>query len=404
MNNSHQNIAVVLGTDVNGLGHIRSLGSNGIRVYGVYSEKSDESLGRYSRYCIPVSCKRDNNFEILLNEKLISLAENMPEKPVLFATSDYYVDFISRFRGELEKVYLFNIPDEKILNTISNKKLINSAAEKAGIHTPKTYTISSETLLKSISKSVQYPCIIKPKDSYSVNFPGKNFIAEKSNDLERFYNINQELEENTLIQEIIAGSESNIYQCTGYFNKGSKPLQLFTMQKLHQFPPNFGITTFGRSLIKADLMEITEKFLTAIGYTGFASVEYKWNNARGKYYLIEVNPRLPWYNGLFTSSNVNLPYIYYQDMKCTDEGGEFNSFMQKENFYWMYFRNELAGYWKRKQAGKKDNLCKLIKALANTRSFAYWDKADPIPFVMANFEFFKWGASKIFKKDAKNVD
>jgi predicted ATP-grasp superfamily ATP-dependent carboligase len=397
LDNLKYDVAFVLGLDVNGIGHIRSLGAMGIKVYGIYTEKSDEALGRYSRCCVPILCSFGKDDHLRFKEKLISLTRGIPSKPVLFATSDYFVNFISEFRNELSNYFLFNIPDKRILDRIANKKSVGRLAEKAQIQTPETFTISKVNTLQTISKNLQYPCLIKPMDSFSVNFPGTSIIINNAIELEQFYCKNSIFIENTIIQEIIPGDECNIYQCTCYYNKDGHPLQLFTMQKIHQFPPDFGIAVLGRSIIKRDLLELTQHFLTKIGYTGFASVEYKWHSLEKKYYLIEINPRLPWYNSLFSSCGVNFPYIAYQDQKYSNKYIRLNN-KQKVNCSWLYFRNDIAAYWKRKQKGEILNILKWFKPMFKARGFAYWSKSDPLPFFMAILDFLKWILKKIFIK------
>jgi len=381
--------AVVLGTDVNGLGHIRSLGSRGIRVIGVYPEGNSDSLGRYSRFCTPLCVPSEGDFEAALIQRIVSLGNGMGSKPVLFATSDYYVDLISRHREVLASHFLFNIPDENTLYAMTNKEALCRAANRIGLRAPRTLVASSRDDVSAVARSIQYPCLIKPKDSFTVDFPGKSFVATYAAELLKFADAHPQLIDWLLFQEIIPGDESNIYQCTGYFSSKGEPLQLFTMQKIHQFPPGFGITTLGRSVLREDLMEMSVYLLTNLGCTGFASVEFKRHSENGNYYLIEVNPRLPWYNALFTVCQVNLPLLAFEELSCPDRAGRSRA-RQREDVQWMYLRNELAGCWTRRQSARGDGFLHLLKALPRTRSFAYWCRNDPLPFVMAFLDFLIW--------------
>ncbi len=385
--------AVVLGTDVNGLGHIRSLGAKGVRVFGVYSEKGDNSLGRWSRYCTPVHVPAGDNFEHDLTARLTAIGEASRHKPVLFATSDYYVDFISRHEAELKLLYLFTIPDGDVLKVVSNKRLIRRAAKRAGIETPGTFAVKSEADPPLAAASISYPCIVKPEDSYTGDFPGKLFVASDRDALTVFFAKYPGACSGTLIQEIIPGDEKNIYQCTGYIPEQGGQAHLFTIQKIHQYPPNFGITTLGRGLENPRLAELTRGLLGGLGYRGFFSVEYKQHAVTGKYYLIEVNPRLPWYNSLFTFSGVNFPHIQYQSLVNPGEEQDLSA-TRKEGLFWIYLRNEAAGYLKRRKAGEDITFRGYWKYLFRKKAFAYLDRSDPLPFVMALKEFFKWCLSK----------
>ena len=51
-NISYKVPAVVLGLDVNGLGHVRSLALTGIKVIGIYTDYKE--VGRFSKLCISI--------------------------------------------------------------------------------------------------------------------------------------------------------------------------------------------------------------------------------------------------------------------------------------------------------------------------------------------------------------
>ena len=388
--------AVVLGTDVNGLGHIRSLGSQGVKVYGVYSTVNDESIGRYSKYCNSIFVEGGSGYEERLKDKIIALSSSMSRKPVLYETSDYYVDFISKYKDDLEKYCFINIPNKTVLNFITNKWLIYEKLKHTNIDVPSTYKVMSYDQLFGISESIKFPCIVKPFDSHSVDFPGKNFTAHTPECLRKFFQDNMKLLPFTIIQEIITGNENNIYQLTTYFDKQSNLLQYFIMQKIHQTPPGYGVTSYGRSVKRLEIVDDVVNFLKGINYTGYASVEFKWCSMQKKFFLIEINPRLPWYNSLFISGGINFPYLKYNDLTMSSTNVCINK-DQINNRYWMYFRGELMAHIKRGKNARDTNYYSIIKSSIKSDSFAYWDKNDKLPFIMASINLLKWVFSKIFK-------
>jgi D-aspartate ligase len=396
MSRKKNDYAVVLGLGVNGLAHVRALGKKGINVFGVFTAKDDENLGRFSRYCTPVLCKPSETFAGDLLQLLLEIARKLPVKPVLFATSDYFVDFISANRDALRTGYLFNVPDQALLQTISNKRTVGEAAQRHGIHYPQTSVFSSRSMLEKEIGSLKFPRIVKPNDSYKVNFPGKNFMAKDKSSLLSFFDKYPELVDKTLTQQIIPGKETGIFQCTGYFNTRGEAIQFCTIQKIHQFPPNFGITMYGKTIDRPDLAQKAIGFLKSMSYTGFASVEFKHNERDNEYYLIEVNPRLPWYCGLFESAGVNLPLICFLDQRQPEAAARCLR-RQRDNVHWMYFRNELAGLIQRKVTGEKASLTGLLPSLLKTRSFAYWSVSDPMPCISAIISFIVWMAGKLRK-------
>ncbi|MCP4608617.1 MAG: hypothetical protein GY845_07875 [Planctomycetes bacterium] len=131
-------IAIVLSMGLTGLGVTRSLGRQGIEVYGIDEESA--AMAFSSKYCkkafvfpSPVAHPEE------CLAKFVELGQNLDGKAVLLPTSDYYVSFVSRFRNELSNYFLFNIPEPSILEILVDKSKQYELAEKMGILIPKTF-------------------------------------------------------------------------------------------------------------------------------------------------------------------------------------------------------------------------------------------------------------------------
>ena len=397
-NISYKVPAVVLGLDVNGLGHIRSLALKGIKVIGIYT--NCEELGRFSRLCKPIKFPDAKKNREKFKEALIRLGKSLHNKAVLFATNDFYVEFISDFREELQLYYLFTFPEKNFLKNLINKDKMKEIAQQAGLQVPKTFLLSSNKDITRVAKIITYPCLIKPLDSFSIKFPKKNIIINDNKSLINFYKENPQFMAKTIVQELIGGGDQNIFQCTTYFNKNSIPIFAFTMQKIRQYPPYFGITSFGVSRTVPELIKQTITFLKNVNYKGFASVEFKWDEKRQKYFFIEINPRLPWYNSLFTASGVNFPYIAYLDhtSSCILKN---KMPRQIDGVYWLNFRVDIGSFWRRRKLGDKISLSQWLQSIFCARSFAYWHKKDPLPFCWASLDFLNFLGSKFVENLTK---
>lgn len=390
------NPAVILGADVNALGHIRSLGEKGITTYTICSGGKSDNPDCFSKYSVSVHVtKNKKDYEIRLLNTLLNLAKSFKKKPVLFATSDYFVDFIALNRSSIESYYLFNLPSYNIIKLITDKYHTDMAARSSGLESPKTIRYTDANFLADVEKSIEFPCLVKPQDSFTCSFPGKNKKVQHIEELASFIDKYPELKNHIIVQEIIPGNEDSIFQCTVYMGlRGNN--QFFTMQKIHQYPPGYGTTSLGRSISILPLIDKTKKILIDIGYKGFASVEFKKSSRTNDYYLIEINPRLPWYNELFNSCGVNFPYLAYLDLTQNNLPPQ-NIVTQKNNVYWMHFRNEVRGLWKRKKTGIAVNMAQYIASALKARSFAYFDLKDLRPFLEASLTFFRIELARLFK-------
>jgi predicted ATP-grasp superfamily ATP-dependent carboligase len=137
--------------------------------------------------------------------------------------------------------------------------------------------------------------------------------------------------------------------------------------------------SFGRSEMAACLVPQTLAFLEFWRYRGLASLEFKYQPKDGKYYFIEMNPRLPWYSALFAHAGVNLPYLAYLDLTNGDEFPRSRA-PQRDGVYWIAFTNDLASFLRTRRRGPADYL-KWIASVARARSHAWWDWRDPWPFL-----------------------
>ena len=121
MKKYYQHPAVVLGLGAGGLDAVRSLGKQGIEVYGIFTR--EDEAGRFSRYCSSLlfpPIKPDSN---LFLERLIGFAKNIQKKAVLIPATDEFVNFICKYREILVEYFLFQIPDGDFIEKLLNKAI-----------------------------------------------------------------------------------------------------------------------------------------------------------------------------------------------------------------------------------------------------------------------------------------
>jgi predicted ATP-grasp superfamily ATP-dependent carboligase len=118
--NRYKNPAVVLGLGAGGLDAVRSLGKQGIEVYGIFTENKE--AGRISRYCKALAFPSVESDEKAFLEKLLDLAKNMREQSVLLAVSDRYITFMSKRRRILLEYFFSLIRDGDSVEKLVNKE------------------------------------------------------------------------------------------------------------------------------------------------------------------------------------------------------------------------------------------------------------------------------------------
>jgi predicted ATP-grasp superfamily ATP-dependent carboligase len=94
-----------------------------------------------------------------------------------------------------------------------------------------------------------------------------------------------------LVQEYVRGR--GLGQ-TLYMESGQATLR-FQHERVHEWPPSGGVSSLCRAVPlerHAEQMRLSEALLAAIGWEGFAMVEYRWDEASGRCTLMEVNGHL----------------------------------------------------------------------------------------------------------------
>ena len=368
-----------MGLGAGGLDAARSLGKKGIEVYGIYT--SNKEVGRFSRYCKAILFPPLKSNDKLFLEKIIELTKNFKRRAVLLPAHDEYINFISKYREVLSQYYLFMIPDGDFIEKLVNKSFMVQLAIKHGLLIPQTFFCNRNDKIEEIAQQVKYPCIIKPLNSFSIQFPGKNIIVNDRKSFVDLFQNNPSFISNTLVQEIIEGGDDSLCQFQAYLNNNSQPLSIRSSRKLRQFPPNTGV---GSYMITEELPEVRKlsiSFLKKINYKGFAGLEFKRDLKTNTYYFIEINPRIPWGHALCTDCGNSLALSAYLDL--TGNYISTNEVVNQINgIRWIGFGLDL-GSFAHKFSRHEITFTKWASSVLKANSFAFWDVQDPIPLIIA---------------------
>jgi predicted ATP-grasp superfamily ATP-dependent carboligase len=380
-----KNTAVVLSLFDTGLGVIRSLGRAGVPVLGL--DSNPIMPGFASRFCqAKLSPDPVHEPEALL-EFLMREGEKLAMPGVLMPASDAYVIFIARYREELCQHFLFTLPPDPVLECLVNKRLQYDLAEQIGIPLAKSFYPESIAEVEQIKNKLEYPVFIKPylghlwRETYGSAHKG--FKVDTPAELiaryaEIFHNGLQ-----AMVQSIILGADSNLYEVSFYIGKNGDTQAVFTHQKIHQYPAHFGVCTCAESVYYPELVDLGMKLMRGFDYRGISSTEFKRDDRDGQLKLIELNPRFCQQNILATDCGVNFPLIEYLDLigepqepvtqyitgrKWMDLAIDFPSF-------WEYYRNH------------ETTVLEWLKSWQGVRSFPVLALDDLGPF----FKKFEYG-------------
>src|SRR5712691_5034617 len=226
--------AVVVGGGLGGLGVVRSLRRGHVPVVVVDASRSRPAM--WSRWCRHVTV--DRLYGRTLIDGLIALKRQIGEQAVLFLTDEMAVQTVSEWRHELEHAYRIRLPSESTVVDLSDKVRFQRLAEEIGLPVPRSLIVESTTELHLLGE-LSFPVVIKPanKDAF---YLGRTKRIYKVHTLGEAVAICSRIlpnAEKLIVQEWIAGPDSNIFFCLFYRGRDGRIVSTFTGQKILSDPP-----------------------------------------------------------------------------------------------------------------------------------------------------------------------
>jgi D-aspartate ligase len=303
--------AIVVGADVCGLGIARSLGSGGVPVMMVDSDA--RRPGMHSRYTEAFVSSGVSGPELI--DGLLTLRARVTGRPLLFLTSDAQVRTISQHRTQLESDFRIPLPNHRCICELLHKAGFHEIAEMHGFSVPRTLAIREEGDLARLSE-ITFPAVIKPgtKEAFLAN---KAPRASRVFGIEHAYAVCRSILRTTpdlIVQEWVAGPESDIYFCLQYRAPGTTVIS-FTGRKLRCWPPDIGSTASCIAAPEAAgaLEPLTTEFFNRTGFIGMCSMEYKRDGRTGAFVMIEPTVgRADWQEEVATLNGMNIPLAAYR--------------------------------------------------------------------------------------------
>ena len=302
--------AVVVGDELNALGIVRSLGMAGVPVIKVVTDLG--ALSACSRYGRKVLVEKTEGEALV--KTLIKLANQFPEKPVLFVTEEKTVRTISENRDRLLACYRFRLPAHDRLMALMHKQGFQELAEATDAPIPAVVQLQSTADLPKLVK-LTYPCVLKPsaKDyAYGARF-AKAYVVQSADEAAKRYSEIAPVCADLVVQQWIDGGDDDIYFCLQYIGDRGV-VASFTGRKLRSWPPRIGGTASCTAAweVADELAALTSRFFAETGFTGMGSMEFKRDRRDGRFYMIEPTvARTDFQEEVATLNGVNIPLAAY---------------------------------------------------------------------------------------------
>jgi len=376
-------VAIVMNMFYTGLGISRSLGEHGIPVIGLTAHRG--IYGNFTRYAKLRTSPDSREEPELLLAFLLRLADELGDTAVIFPTRDDDVRFLDRYREQLGARFTLAVAERGALEACLDKQQTFLWAQKAAVASPRTWSITGIEDLHHILPELPFPCIMKPVSAHhwrqgsnwQVVGNRKAVPVPSPETLLTEYNVIAQAENRALLQEMVPGGDDCLFVAACYLNRQSELIAGFTAQKLLQVPERFGTGCILQTVDRPELLVSAGRLLRAMGFSGIAEVEFKWDSNDRQFKLIEVNPRAWDQHRLGNACGVDLVHVAYCDLLGLDrplipKQGAGQKWIADDVFFLLLLRS----LWKRE--GK---LRSYLRLAAGQRTYAIWSIRDPLPLL-----------------------
>lgn len=390
----HKTPAVVLGTGINALSIIRSLGEKGIPIINVVSSLDNYSVR--SRYIVKLYRANLKNSNFM--RAVTDIGRTFNGKTVLFPTSDLQVLLISENRDALSEFYSFILPPHDVVELLMNKKVFYQFSVSGGFNVPKTYFTHSRDEALNVADLISFPCIIKPEyhdDFWELNLMTKYgikvFQADSKEAYIDLFNRFPIADRPLVIQEWIDGVDADVFFCLMYINKDFETVAAFTGRKIRQYPILTGSTSLAEGINEPALRDVSGRLLKAARCTGICSVEFKRSPKSNRFYIIEPTVgRVDTQVGIGIHSGIDIPYFYYREALGENLAPQTDV---EKRITWINEPYDIYSVQQYLSSGRL-TMTNLIKSYRGKRTYALWSMQDPRPF----FSFVRDMLFKVMKK------
>lgn len=306
---------ILFGDFIAAYGVLRALGPLGIPIYLV-SPESRQNICRYSRYVkddFVISHADGSYFEKLISWGLNTVGK---EAVLIIAGADEPLDILPKHLSEFPGGWRATFPDTSKVRMVREKALTYKIAKEHSVPTPRTFAIDSQDALTQVllSEEIRFPVLLKSEESSLMlkTYRTKGFNANDKDQIQALYDGHQGFFGKLLLQEMIPGGEEQLFCLKTVCNSMGKPLVSFMDKKIRS-SAQFSSCTLTTAIWNDTVFQLGSTLLEAIGYIGYASIEFKKDERDDLYKLMEINGRVSMNNSHALRCGINLPLAMYND-------------------------------------------------------------------------------------------
>lgn len=273
------------------LAAVRSLGRAGWTVHVVAGRRA--SIAGASRYAAANHVAADPLGDPRAFQHDVARLAARLQPRVLLPVSEAALLALGEDRGAFAPAVV-PFPPLAAIRRAADKEEVGRVAAGLGIAVPETLALGAPRGLGDRElEALPFPVVLKPARSVRPDTaPGGKFVvtyaagpSELADALARMPAAAYPV----LLQRRVRGPGAGVFLLVD----GRAVLAEFAHRRIRERPPSGGVSVFRESVALApELRDAAARLLAALGWSGVAMVEFKLDDATGRPYLMEVNPRL----------------------------------------------------------------------------------------------------------------
>lgn len=283
----------------------RALGRRGVRVITTDSTRLvAAAASRYVARHVVLPAAASDPEGLLAGLSRLAAAE---PGAVLLPLEDDTLAAVVRAREQLTGFRLA-LPPPAAVEVVLDKHATAARAAALGLAVPRTLAVAGTTDLAAAAATLRFPVVVKPRRGWGSQ--GVTVVEDPAALAGAWRRVAATFADPIVQERVPPGGEALGVSCV--FNVRGERRAAFVHRRLREYPLAGGPSTLRESVARPDLVEASTRLLAALGWVGFAMVEWKTDPRDGVPYLLEVNPRFVGSLELALRSGVDFPWLVYQ--------------------------------------------------------------------------------------------
>ena len=361
--------------------------------------KNDKRLF-YSKSCIEGhALENPAKNEMRTVEALLEIGKRHGGGLPLFYTNDAQLKMVNNHAQELKEYFTFLLPEKRVLDSSLDKHLFNDMVKEYDLPVPPTFHKDEVT----DAGTLDFPVIIKPTSRIhwfnsrvirELGAQQKILLANNAGEFEAYRRKIDSEDIDYIVQKYVPGTEAQILSFHAFFDDTARPLAYYCGRKIRTYPNDYGLSCSLTLIKHPEMARMSLDILSRLNFKGPIKIDYKLDEASGRLYLLELNPRYNMWHYIGARAGINLPALAYNYLTGGLSGEVKTEY--ETDITWISGFQELLTFRDMKKRGLITT-GEWLASLSGKRIYQTYAPDDLKPVVYAAFDTFKGGLRKIKK-------